>query len=121
MKKSNKLSRGGAGGGPGSRQHVRTSVRTGAARQHMHPGGVAQLGQHVGSHTPRNPDTGYRGERLTGPTKPISVELGNANALKGIGVGGGRTVYKSGSQQGLQSAKPLPKGVDIVSLAKPRS
>jgi len=54
--KSNKSSR--AGGGPRSRVVTHRSIRTGAQRQQIHPGGVAQLGQRQGSHRTGSGDTG---------------------------------------------------------------
>jgi hypothetical protein len=93
--KSNKLSR--AGGGPRSRVVTHRSVRTGAQRQQIHAGGVAQIGQRQGSHTTGSNDTGYRGERLVGPKHPISVKLGNEVAASTVrGPGGSRTVMRGG-------------------------
>ena len=72
---SNKLVR------PGLKLGMRTADK-------VSPGGVSQLGEHVG----RNPESLIKGQ---GP----QVELGNARAEAcPEGVGGGRTVYKSGAQ-----------------------
>jgi hypothetical protein len=102
------------GGGIASRVNVSPRVRTGAARQHIHPGGVAQLGQHQGSHTTSANDTGYRGERLVGPKQPISVKLGNEVAASTVCCpGGSRTVMRGGVQSThgpVNPGKPTPKG-----------
>jgi hypothetical protein len=113
----------GSGGGPGMNKIVRPGVRTGAAREHIHPGGVAQLGQKVGDHT-RNGSTGYRGEPLDGPKQPISVKLGNEVAKATVaGPGGSRTVMRTGAQ-GLHGSadpgKPTPRR-DILSEFGPDS
>jgi len=56
--------------------------------------------------------SGYGGINAFGAGQGFPSELGNKVALNvGKGApGAGRTIYKSGSQQGLQSAKPLPAG-----------
>jgi len=90
------------GGGYGSRQHVEKPVRTGTGSRGTHPGGVAQLGQHVGDKaTHGNPKgTGYRGEPLHNNRSFQPVPFGNEMALN-VGKGGpgtGREVMASGSQ-----------------------
>ena len=111
LPKSNKLSKGGPGGGYGSRQHVTTKVRTGAPRQHIQKAGVAQLGSMVGDHATDKGATGYKGVGLIGPKHPISAPLGNEVAQATVcGPGGSRTIHAHGSQQSgrvqpLQSTK----------------
>ena len=119
MKKSSR------GGGPGSRVVTNQSIRTGAARQQIHAGGVAQIGQRQSSHSMQSNDTGYRGERLVGPQKPISVPLGNAVALN-VGKGGpgtGRTVYGRGMQSvhGTPAQGQATPKRDILSEFGPES
>jgi hypothetical protein len=81
-----------------ARNVVRKPVRTGAARQAAHVPGVAQQGQHVGSHATNKGDTGYKGEPLfKGQGYPS--RLGNeVAATTQCGVGGSRTIAKTGSQ-----------------------
>jgi hypothetical protein len=85
----------------------------------MSPAGVAQLGQHVGDHTTeRARSSGYRGldlERGRGYSTPI----GPTDNVAAVGVGGGRTIYKSGTMgthgpanpgQPMKPSKPLWEG-----------
>jgi hypothetical protein len=99
-------------------------VRTGAPRQHIHPGGVAQLGQRQGSHTTGSSDSGNRGERLVGPKQPISVKLGNEVAANTVCCpGGSRTVMRVGVQSThgpVNPGKPTPKR-DILSEFGPET
>jgi hypothetical protein len=93
----------GSGGGIGMNKNVTAPVRTGSGSRGTHPGGVAQLGQHVGDKaTHGNPKgTGYRGEPLHNNRSFQTVPFGNEVALnvKGGGPGAGRTLYgQSGSQ-----------------------
>ena len=86
-----------AGGGIHSRQVVREGVRTGKGNMGVNPGYPSQLGNKIGAHSTDKGDL---------PPKPVPMatkamqtsELGNANAVKGIGVGGGRTIHRSGQQ-----------------------
>jgi hypothetical protein len=94
--------KGNGGGGYGSRPHVEKSVRTGTGSRGTHPGGVAQLGQHVGDKaTHGNPKgSGYRGEPLHNNKSFQPVKFGNEVALN-VGKGGpgaGREVMRSGGQ-----------------------
>jgi hypothetical protein len=104
-----------SGGGITSNKLVHKPVRTGAERRHVHPGGVGQLGQRQGDHTTDGKATGYRGQPLFGPNKPISVPLGNelaTNVGKG-GPGTGRKIYACGTQgtQGeVNRGSPMPVG-----------
>lgn len=71
------------------------------------PAGVSQLGNHIGSHvtSARGGDTGYRGqslERGQGYNPPV----GPTNNVAAVGVGGGRTVYRCGSQQAYGNPNP---------------
>ncbi len=113
------------GGGPHSKNVVRKEVRTGSPRQQGHPGGVAQIGAHVGSHATNKGNTGYRGEPIfKGPAN--SVPLGNEVAAKTVcGPGGSRDIYKTGFQQThgavVVAGNPAPKGRDILGEYGPES
>jgi hypothetical protein len=111
-----------AGGGPNSRQVRQVPVRTGSAARGTSPAGVSQIGSSMGNHvTEVGRKMNPRGavESIYGGPGPVnaSAELGNANALRGVGVGGGRTVHRSGSQgqTGPVAGSPKPQGRDILS------
>ena len=93
------------GGGLGSRVNKSVPVRTGTPARGISPGARSQFGSSVGNHaTDRAKSTGYRGERYLEGKTPAggNVPLGNqvaGNVGKG-GPGTGRTVMRSGSQQG---------------------
>jgi hypothetical protein len=108
------MAKGSGGGGYHSRQHVEKSVRTGSGSRGTHPGGVAQLGQHVGDKAThgRSKGSGYRGEPLHNNRSFQPVPFGNSVALN-VGAGGpgtGRTIYKTGSQcqTGTNPGNPRP-------------
>jgi len=108
--------RGSGGGGYGSRPHVEKPVKTGSGSRGTHPGGVAQLGQHVGDHTTNRPgSSGYRGEPLHQDRSFQPVKFGNelaTNVGKG-GPGAGRTLYGQSGQQGQHgpvAGSPRPQG-----------
>jgi hypothetical protein len=64
----------------------------------INPSAVAQLGTHVGdkaTHVGRS--TGYRGEPLVRGSG-YSPPQGPTDNVKAVGVGGGRTIYKTGTQ-----------------------
>ena len=89
------------GGGIASRVNVQTPVRTGAGSRGTHPGGVAQLGQHVGDKATHgnSKGSGYRGEPLHNnrsfqPT-PFGNEIAANTACK---PGGSREVLPAGGQ-----------------------
>jgi hypothetical protein len=90
------------GGGYKSKPHVEKPVKTGRGNLGVSVGRVGQLGNMVGNHVTADggKTTGYRGE---GPVHQGAafrpVEMGNAVAASTqCGVGGSRTVYKTGSQ-----------------------
>jgi hypothetical protein len=98
----------GSGGGIGMNKNVRPSVRTGSGSRGTHPGGVAQLGQHVGDKaTHGDPKgSGYRGEPLHQNRSFQPVPFGNEVALN-VGKGGcgtGRTLYGQAGSQGTHGA-----------------
>jgi hypothetical protein len=114
--------RGSGGGGYGSRPHVEKSIRTGSGSRGTHPGGVAQLGQHVGDKATHgnSKGTGYRGEPLHNDRSFQPVKFGNelaTNVGKG-GPGAGRTLYGQSGLQGTHGAtnpgSPRPPGRGIL-------
>jgi hypothetical protein len=125
-KKSNRLSSGPPGGGFGSKQHVRTGVRTGQSRQGKNVRAVSQIGSSLGNHaTDRAGLSKKPVERIEGG-RGISVPLGNELA-KNVGKGGpgaGRNLYgQSGSNQvyGPVAGSPKPQGRDILNDFGPDS
>jgi hypothetical protein len=112
----------GSGGGIGMNKNVRASVRTGTGSRGTHPGGVAQLGQHVGDKaTHGDPKgSGYRGEPLHNNRSFQPVPFGNQVALN-VGKGGcgtGRTLYGQAGSQGTHGSvnpgQPRPQGRGIL-------
>ena len=101
-----------SGGGIGMNKNVQPPVRTGTGSRGTRPGGAESLGKIYGDHVTNKDSTGYRGPKFHDDKSFQPVKFGNEVALNvGKGApGAGRTIYKSGSQQGLQSAKPLPAG-----------
>src|SRR5262249_6726394 len=85
------------------------------------PQGVSQWGQAQGSHVTRGGESNYRGEPKRGgrgyePPGMIS------DPVRAVGVGGGRTIYASGSQG--MTGRPAPgnapaKNRDILSSYGP--
>jgi hypothetical protein len=103
-----------------SKNVTRPKMRQGAPRQHVHPGGVAQQGQHVGNKAMNQKGTSYRGEPLFAGAGYRS-ELGNAVAARTeCRPGGSRTVMKTGSQQvhgPVDPGQPLAhKGRDVMPI-----
>src|SRR6516165_8157530 len=104
------MARGSGGGGYGSRPHVEKSGMTGSGSRGTHPGGVAQLGQHVGDKATHGDSkgSGYRGEPLHNDRSFQPVKFGNEVALN-VGKGGcgtGRTIYSTGSQSQHGATNP---------------
>jgi hypothetical protein len=117
-----------AGGGIASNKRVEKPVRTGTPSRGVSPAGVSQIGSSMGNHVtevgrkmnPRGAVTSSYGGKA-----PVNAgaELGNANALRGVGVGGGRTIHGTGSQSrhGPVAGQPKPQGRDILSEFGPDS
>src|SRR5215472_15990537 len=88
----------GSGGGLGMNKVVhRPHGKTEPFANKYRPQGVSQYGQMQGSHVTRGQESNYRGEPKRGgrgyePHGMIS------DPVKAVGVGGGRTIYKTGSQ-----------------------
>jgi hypothetical protein len=110
------------GGGSDSKNVVRPNVKTGQGNRGVGVGSVGQLGNMQGSHTTDGKETRYRGE---GPIHQGAalrpVPMGNAVAASTkCGVGGSRTIYKTGSQDQYGSGgSPQPQGRDILSSFGP--
>jgi hypothetical protein len=103
----------GSGGGHGSKNVTRPSVRTGSGSKSTSPGAVGQIGQSQGSHVTNKGETGYRGEIFHKPPNFQPVKFGNEVALN-----------KTGSQdQHGQPAQgnPPSQGRDILSSFGPDS
>ena len=69
--------KGSGGGGYGSRPHVEKPVRTGSGSHGTHPGGVAQLGQHVGDKAQR---TAIQRARATEASPCITIARFNQSS-----------------------------------------
>jgi hypothetical protein len=61
------------------------------------PAGVSQYGQMQGTHVTRGGESDYRGERVEGG-RGYAAPLGITDPVKAVGVGGGRTVMRTGGQ-----------------------
>jgi hypothetical protein len=115
---TNKLTKGGAGGGMGSRQVTQKPQRLGQPARGINPGGPSQLGSSVGNHTTGDGGrtTNYRGDPWTDGRVPAggNQRLGNQVAASTVArPGGSRQVMKSGGQGMHGSAAPgdpPPKG-----------
>ena len=102
----------GSGGGIGMNKVVhRPHGKTEPIANKYRPQGVSQHGQMQGTHVTRAGETSYRGEPKRGgrgyePPGMIS------DPVKAVGVGGGRTIYSTGtqSQHGDVAGSPRPQG-----------
>jgi hypothetical protein len=110
------MSKSKAGGGIRSRNVTERPVKTGKGATKYNVKGVSQVGQSLGDHITNrrqhvNPVEKVRDGALGAMG---NVPLGNARAAElsgaNCGVGKGRTVMRSGSQQGLAPARPVPAG-----------
>ena len=113
----------GSGGGYGSRVVTHSKAPKVEPRPRaQNPSAVAQLGSMLGDKvTHVAGSTGYRGEPLV-RGKGYSPPQGPTDNVAACGVGGGRTVMKTGSQ--MQYGPPNPgnapaKGKDILSSFGP--
>ena len=103
------MRRSGTGSGGGYKMNKHRDVRAPKAEPRpraINPSAVHQLGNLQGDHTTNSKSgTGYRGEELVrGPG--YSPPVGPTNNVAACGVGGGRTVSKSGSQ--AMTGAPAP-------------
>lgn len=96
----NRMTGGGAGGGPGSRSLAKvTTYMTGRPSERTSPRGVSQYGSSIGNHATDS------GKMLTKGVEPVVTgalpnhELGNECAVNTkCGPGGSRTVMPAGGQ-----------------------
>ena len=94
------MRRSGKGSGGGLGMNKVTHRRAGKSEpkpRAISPAAVNQLGAHVGSHVTDGRDTGYRGEEWV-RGKGYAPPQGPTDNVKAVGVGGGRTIYRSGTQ-----------------------
>jgi hypothetical protein len=76
-------------------------------------GGVSQIGQAMGDHITE------KSKILRNVIKPVrdgrgyAPPVGPTDNVKAVGVGGGRNIYKTGSQQGLVTRANNPRGRDF--------
>jgi hypothetical protein len=113
----------GSGGGYKMNKHVQSRAPKAEPRPRaINPSSVAQLGALVGDHvTHKGNSTGYRGEKLV-RGQGYSPPVGPTDNVKACGVGGGRDVHKTGSQQQYGSGgAPKPAGRDILGAYGPES
>jgi hypothetical protein len=102
----------GSGGGIGMNKVVhRPHGKTEPVANKYRPQGVSQWGGMQGAHITSTVNTNYRGEDKRGgrgyePPGMIS------DPVKAVGVGGGRTIYNTGSQSqhGDVAGSPRPQG-----------
>jgi hypothetical protein len=100
----------GSGGGHGSRPVSHTRAPKVEPKPHaINPKAVAQIG--TSPFLGRDELREGRGYGPVGPTDNVAA----------VGVGGGRTIYKSGSQHGMRPAQEMPAGKDILSEYGPES
>jgi hypothetical protein len=98
-------------GGLHSKQTVHRPLSKAEPKPHaIDPGAVSQIG--ISSFLGREPLREGKGYGPVGPTDNVAA----------VGVGGGRTVYKSGGQHGLQRpAREMPAGRDTLAEYGPES
>jgi hypothetical protein len=122
-KRSNQLSKGGAGGGLGSKALGKTTQYfTGQPSQRVSPKGVSQFGESIGNHATDSAKVlrgGVEATRIGMMGGMGAVKLGNEVALNvgGGGPGTGRVLLgQSGTNQqyGPAAGKPAPQGKDIL-------
>jgi hypothetical protein len=86
------------------------------------PAGTAAIGSFYGDHVTNRPgSTGFKGEKLDGG-RGYSPPRGPTNNVAAVGVGGGRTVMRSGAQ-GMHGqpaqGNPPAKSTDILNQFGP--
>ena len=106
----------GSGGGLGMNKNTERPVRVGPGAKGVNKQWVSQIGQSMGNHITEKSES-LRGVRADGPYKPPNfnpVPQGNEVAASTVcGVGGSRTVYRSGAQHGMRSPSPPAKNRSI--------
>jgi hypothetical protein len=100
----------GAGGGHQMNKVSHRSAPKAEPKPHsINPKGVSHIG--ISQFLGKEPIYEGRGYGPVGPTDNVAA----------VGVGGGRTIYKSGSQHGMGPAREMPEGKDILSEYGPES
>jgi hypothetical protein len=101
MAKGNSGMRRAVGGGVNSNKVVSRNVRVGTPAKGVRPAAISQFGSSIGNKITDGGKTAYRGERYLEGKTPAggNVRLGNEVAASTVcGVGGSRTVMRSGGQ-----------------------
>jgi hypothetical protein len=100
MKNAGRLSRGGPGGGLGSRVAVRKPVVTGATATGYNPGWVGQLGEMQGTHSTESNKPLTKAVERPAARAPhaANMDLGNIVAPRAKKMGDDRIFYASGTQ-----------------------
>jgi hypothetical protein len=97
------------GGGIESNKVVHRQAPKAEPKPHRaSPAGASQLGQQVA----------YEKDQLISRGGGYANPVGPTDNVKAVGVGGGRTIHKSGSQHGLVT-RQMPEGTDILSQFGP--
>jgi hypothetical protein len=97
-------------GGPRSKQTVHRPLSKAEPKPHaINKEAIAQIG--ISTFLGKEPIREGRGYQPVGPSDNVAA----------VGVGGGRTIYKSGGQHGLKPAREMPEGRDILSDFGPES
>jgi len=111
---SNKLSKGGSGGGIDSNQRREVRVRTGSGSKGASPRGVSQVGGSYGNHaTDRVSKSAGAVEPMYGGPSFNPTKFGNElSAATKCGPGGSREVMRTGTQQQWGSSA---QGVNVGS------
>jgi hypothetical protein len=100
------MSKARSGGGITSNKLVQSRAPKAEPKAHaMSPGGVSRIGVHPSPLSRPEPIEAGRGFQPVGPTDNVAA----------VGVGGGRTVHRTGSQSPTPAAKAMPAGRDILS------
>jgi len=126
MAKSNSGGMRKAGGGINSRVNVSPGTRRGAPATGVRPAGVSQFGSTIGNHATGSGKALRGGAEKYNTATPAGgrVPLGNEvarNVGKG-GPGAGRTIHKTGSQQGMPvTPRPIGPTRDTLSEFGPDS
>jgi hypothetical protein len=123
--KGNRRMRSRTGGGINFNKNVAVGVRRGAPATGVRPAGLSQFGSAIGNHATGSAKALRGGAEKYSGAGPAGggQKLGNEVALN-VGKGGpgtGRTVMRSGSQQGTTAPQSMSAGRDILSEFGPDS
>src|SRR5215467_3018881 len=106
-----------SGGGINSNKRVEVPIRTGKTARNVNPGGISNLGSSIGQGSTQghrsaagNPSTKFfKGDYPGGSVG--AQKLGNqVSAEYKEGPGGGRTIYRTGSQSGSTVTRDMSGG-----------